>query len=54
MYMAIHMERTARKIMKKVENLYYEILKFIILVIKHRCYHNAVRKIIVVSIIGTG
>lgn len=50
----MHVERIAKKIMKKLEDLYYQILKVIILTIKRRCYCNAMGKIIVISIIGSG
>lgn len=38
----MHMERIAKKIMKKLENSYYQISKVIILIIliKERCYYN--------------
>lgn len=52
--MEMHVERIAKKIMKKLEDLYYQILKVIILTIKRRCYCNAMGKIIAISIIGSG
>ena len=50
------MERIAMKIMEKLEDLYCQISKVIILtilLIKQMCYCNAMGKIIVFSIIGT-
>lgn len=47
----MYIGRIAKKIMK-LEDLHYQILKAIILTIKHRFYFNAMGKIIVISIIG--
>lgn len=47
----MYIGRIAKKIMK-LEDLHYQILKAIILTIKHRFYFNTMGKIIVISIIG--
>lgn len=41
------------KIIMQLEDLHYQILKVIILTMKHRFYFNAMGKIIVISIIGS-
>lgn len=47
----MYIGRIAKKIMK-LEYLHYQILKAIILTIKHGFYFNAMGKIIVISIIS--